>query len=307
MHELAQFVYRDNFLCGIIPEFSRIRKLVLGDFKLVGKLKNLERKFLLIEWTSEMEVAFIELKEALKKTLVSSLGYYKQNENIYIFADASDKYWSLYLCQTPDDVEIENPLKARYSVIALNNGSFGGSQLNCHISSKELYPMVLFTDHRNLVGIIEPKEVKTKAYASRLGRWSVDFMSIGLKVFHLDGDKNIPADCLSRWMNPDYIEESEEEKYISRISKILSINSSWDEAKYWKNVDSYHISMRHPVHDAKPPASNWQVMDDLFVFKYQKKDIPSLTEVLKENEKIVLTRSLIPFLIMGQENSNGII
>eukprot|EP00924_Labyrinthula_sp_SR-Ha-C_P001796 snap_masked-scaffold_64-processed-gene-0.69-mRNA-1 protein AED:1.00 eAED:1.00 QI:0/-1/0/0/-1/1/1/0/106 len=51
--------------------------------------------------------------------------------------------------------------------------------------------------------------------------------------------------------------------------------------------------MRHPVHDAKPPASNWQVMDDLFVFKYQKRDIPSLIEVLKENEKIVLTRSLI--------------
>eukprot|EP00924_Labyrinthula_sp_SR-Ha-C_P014499 snap_masked-scaffold_94-processed-gene-0.7-mRNA-1 protein AED:1.00 eAED:1.00 QI:0/-1/0/0/-1/1/1/0/82 len=82
-------------------------------------------------------------------------------------------------------------------------------------------------------------------------------MSIRLKVFHLDGEKNIPVDCLSRWMNPDYIEESEEEKYIYRINKILSINSSWDEAEYWKNVDSYHISMRHPVYDAKPPTSNW--------------------------------------------------
>eukprot|EP00924_Labyrinthula_sp_SR-Ha-C_P012200 maker-scaffold_10-snap-gene-0.19-mRNA-1 protein AED:0.36 eAED:0.37 QI:0/0/0/1/1/1/2/0/222 len=130
IYELAQFVYTVNFLCGIIPEFSRIRKLVLGDFKLVGKLKNLERKRLLIEWTSEMEVDFIELKEALKKALVSSLCYYNQNENIYIFADASDKYWSLYLCQTPDDVEIEIPLKARYRVIALYSGSFGGSHLN---------------------------------------------------------------------------------------------------------------------------------------------------------------------------------
>eukprot|EP00924_Labyrinthula_sp_SR-Ha-C_P012202 snap_masked-scaffold_10-processed-gene-0.51-mRNA-1 protein AED:0.51 eAED:0.51 QI:0/-1/0/1/-1/1/1/0/107 len=90
---------------------------------------------------------------------------------------------------------------------------------------------VLFTDHRNLAGIIEPKEVKTKPYASRLERWSVDFMSIGLKVFHLDEDRNIPADCLSCWMNPYYIEESEEEKCVSRISKILSINSSWDEAE----------------------------------------------------------------------------
>eukprot|EP00924_Labyrinthula_sp_SR-Ha-C_P012698 snap_masked-scaffold_67-processed-gene-0.52-mRNA-1 protein AED:0.29 eAED:0.30 QI:0/-1/0/1/-1/1/1/0/119 len=102
---------------------------------------------------------------------------------------------------------------------------------------------VLFTVHCNLVGIIEPKEVKTKAYASRLGRWSVDFMSVGLKVFHLDGDKNIPADYLSRWMNPDYIKESEEERYSSRINKIISINSSWDEADYWENIDSHHNSM----------------------------------------------------------------
>eukprot|EP00924_Labyrinthula_sp_SR-Ha-C_P004928 maker-scaffold_1-snap-gene-16.21-mRNA-1 protein AED:0.73 eAED:0.94 QI:0/0/0/1/0/0/2/0/79 len=57
---------------------------------------------------------------------------------------------------------------------------------------------VLFADHRNLVGILSPKNIKIKAYASRIGRWSIDFSRINLKVYHLDGAKNIPVDCLSR-------------------------------------------------------------------------------------------------------------
>eukprot|EP00924_Labyrinthula_sp_SR-Ha-C_P001949 snap_masked-scaffold_30-processed-gene-2.9-mRNA-1 protein AED:1.00 eAED:1.00 QI:0/0/0/0/1/1/2/0/69 len=69
MHELTQFVYAANFLCSIILEFSRIRKLVL-----VGKIKYLERMRLVIDWTTEKKRAFDELKEFLERNLVNYLG-----------------------------------------------------------------------------------------------------------------------------------------------------------------------------------------------------------------------------------------
>eukprot|EP00924_Labyrinthula_sp_SR-Ha-C_P001804 maker-scaffold_128-snap-gene-0.10-mRNA-1 protein AED:0.20 eAED:0.27 QI:0/0/0/1/0/0/3/0/372 len=90
LYELAQFVYTANFLCSIIPQFSRIRKAVIGKFKITGRLKNLERKKILLDWSPELTSAFEELIKVLKQSLKNTLGYYNFKEDLYIFADASD-------------------------------------------------------------------------------------------------------------------------------------------------------------------------------------------------------------------------
>eukprot|EP00924_Labyrinthula_sp_SR-Ha-C_P004884 snap_masked-scaffold_1-processed-gene-15.23-mRNA-1 protein AED:0.47 eAED:0.47 QI:0/-1/0/1/-1/1/1/0/1610 len=311
LHELAQFIYTANFLCSIIPQFSRIRKAVIGKFKITGRLKNLERKKILLDWSPELTTAFDELIKVLKRSLQSTLGYYNYKEDLYIFSDASDCHWGLYITQISEKVDFEEPLATKFRIIAMSSGSFVGSQINWHISSKELYPAVIalkkypyyllfnahrkifFTDHRNLVRIISPKDVKIKAYAARIGRWAADFMRINLEVYHLEGYKNVPADILSRWLNPNYSEANDEGK----IKYLKAVVYDKDETEYWKRVDEYHVSHRHPSNN-KPVAGNWPIMDELFVLEMQKRDKKDLKEVLKQNGKIVLTENLIASAIL---------
>eukprot|EP00924_Labyrinthula_sp_SR-Ha-C_P002314 maker-scaffold_16-snap-gene-0.37-mRNA-1 protein AED:0.19 eAED:0.29 QI:0/0/0/1/0/0/2/0/585 len=298
VHELAQFIYTANFLCSVIPGFAKIRKLVTGNYNLSGKLKNLERKKLKLSWSDELKISFSMLIEALKKALQTTLGHYHHKEGVYIFSDASDLYWSLYITQCAAPVNYLHPFQNQFRVIALKSGVFKGSSLDWHISSKELFPMVvalqkfpyfllfndsecvLFTDHRNLVGVLAPKNIKIKAYASRIGRWAVDFSRVNLKVYHLDGAKNIPADCLSRWLNPE-----------RDGTKLLTLNNA-DEG-YWRRVDTYHVSNKHPS-KAAPAAASWGVMDEYFVLMMQQRDIEGLTEVRRKQGKVVLTISLLP-------------
>eukprot|EP00924_Labyrinthula_sp_SR-Ha-C_P001803 snap_masked-scaffold_128-processed-gene-0.5-mRNA-1 protein AED:0.82 eAED:0.82 QI:0/-1/0/1/-1/1/1/0/242 len=206
---------------------------------------------------------------------------------------------------------MEEPLASSFRVIAMSSGSFTGSQISWHISSKELYPAVmalkkypyyllfnghrkiLFTDHRNQVGILAPKDVKIKAYATRIGRWAADFMHINLQVYHLEGYKNVPADILSCWLNPNY-NESEEKEQLKCLKAVIHDK---EEAEYWERVDEYHVLHRHPAQN-RPVAGNWPIMDELFVLEMQRRDKKDLREVLKQNGKVVLTKSLFATAIV---------
>eukprot|EP00924_Labyrinthula_sp_SR-Ha-C_P007313 augustus_masked-scaffold_8-processed-gene-14.99-mRNA-1 protein AED:1.00 eAED:1.00 QI:0/0/0/0/1/1/5/0/886 len=165
-HELAQFIYTANFLCSILPGFSRLRHIITKKCNIAGKIKTLERKMIKITWSSEMRNAFEELKEELKKSLKRTLGYYNHLIPTYIFCDASDLYWSHIIAQTEEEVNTADPYSSQYKVIAMKSGTFKGSSL-------------------------------------KLGRWAADFMKMNLQVFHLPGYRNIPPDIISRWMNPD--------------------------------------------------------------------------------------------------------
>eukprot|EP00924_Labyrinthula_sp_SR-Ha-C_P016187 snap_masked-scaffold_4-processed-gene-21.51-mRNA-1 protein AED:1.00 eAED:1.00 QI:0/-1/0/0/-1/1/1/0/2106 len=310
LHELAQFIYTANFLCSVIPGFAKIRKLVTGNYNITGKLKVLERKRIPLIWNDELESSFSLLKDALKKSLQTTLAHYDHNKNIFIFCDASEEFWSLFLAQTDDKVDYEDPLKSKYKIVALTSGVFRNSSFNWHISCKELYPVVaglkkypylllfnaaetiLFTDHKNLVGVLMPGNVKIKAYASRLGRWSIDFMKIGLKVYHMEGAKNVPADCLSRWLNPLNNEGKMLTFSQDDLFNLYEFNKI-DKESYWKEVDTYHVSRRHPSLNA-PVAASWGEMDQVFIFKMQQRDFPNIKEVMKKDGKIVLTQSLLP-------------
>eukprot|EP00924_Labyrinthula_sp_SR-Ha-C_P007362 maker-scaffold_24-snap-gene-0.13-mRNA-1 protein AED:0.39 eAED:0.40 QI:0/0/0/0.5/1/1/2/0/835 len=305
VHELAQFIYTANFLCSILPGFSKLRHRITKNCSIAEKIKTLERKKLLIKWTDEMREAFEQLKEVLRKSLHRTLGHYNHLEPTYIFCDASDFYWSLILAQTKEEVNTENPYASNFRIISMTSGTFKGLSFDWHISSKELFPVVvalkkfpyyllynfretiLFTDHRNLVGILSPKQVSIKAYAARLGCWAADFMTMNLKVYHLPGYRNIPPDIISPWMNPGATgKEQIPVKIVTRA-----------EEEYWKLVDSFHVSGRHPSKN-RSPAASWGVMDELFVLKIQQLENVNLKEVWRERGKIVLSRHLIPYAIV---------
>eukprot|EP00924_Labyrinthula_sp_SR-Ha-C_P000147 snap_masked-scaffold_39-processed-gene-2.4-mRNA-1 protein AED:0.28 eAED:0.37 QI:0/0/0/1/1/1/2/0/208 len=65
--------------------FSKLRHRITKNCRIVGKIKTLERKKLLIKWTEEMKEAFEQLKEVLRKSLHRTLGHCNHLEPTYIF------------------------------------------------------------------------------------------------------------------------------------------------------------------------------------------------------------------------------
>eukprot|EP00924_Labyrinthula_sp_SR-Ha-C_P003155 augustus_masked-scaffold_15-processed-gene-0.43-mRNA-1 protein AED:1.00 eAED:1.00 QI:0/0/0/0/1/1/2/0/2053 len=314
LYELAQLIYTANFISATIPGFSKIRKLLLGSHKITGKVKNLERKRIPIEWSEEMEKTYEEMMQALKDSMSYSLGFYDPKEDVYLFTDASERFYSLYISQTSEKVDRLNPFLSNFRVIAMSSGSFVGSALNWHISCKELFPVlmaikkipyylkynakekVLFTDHKNLVQILNPKEAKLKSHTSRLNRWAMEFMELNLVACRLDGYQNIPADCLSRWLNPKYHKNETDLEIICRaIARVEDRNTELD---FWRVIDMLHVSPRHPA-SLNLADVGWEMIDEALLFDLQKRDLGSnLEELKRKKEKIFVTKSMIPVLIL---------
>eukprot|EP00924_Labyrinthula_sp_SR-Ha-C_P008557 augustus_masked-scaffold_32-processed-gene-3.36-mRNA-1 protein AED:1.00 eAED:1.00 QI:0/-1/0/0/-1/1/1/0/1737 len=312
LHELAQLIYTAKFISPTIPGFSRMRKIVLGSHKIGGKMRNLEKKKLKIIWDEEMEMAYTEMIEAIKRSMECSIGYYDPEQNIYLFTDASEFFYSLFITQSAEAVDVYDPFKSNFRVIAINSGGFTGSQIKWHISCKELFPVlmaikkyhfylrfnakekILFTDHKNVVNIINPIEVKLKSHGSILSRWALDFMEINLQAYHLEGYKNIPADCLSRWLNPKYHDEVEE-VIIQRA--IFNSEDQDDEIEFWRVIDEMNVSPRHPG-SLDLAGKGWEIIDDKLILMFQKRDIPELEVVKKMEGRMYVTKSILPLVIM---------
>eukprot|EP00924_Labyrinthula_sp_SR-Ha-C_P016795 snap_masked-scaffold_6-processed-gene-14.43-mRNA-1 protein AED:1.00 eAED:1.00 QI:0/0/0/0/1/1/2/0/102 len=99
-----------------------IRKAVIGKFEITGRLKNLEKKRILLDWSPELTSDFEELIKVLKQSLKTKLGYYNFKEGLYIFADASDLHWGLYIAQTSEAVDMKEPLASGFRVITMSSG-----------------------------------------------------------------------------------------------------------------------------------------------------------------------------------------
>ena len=105
----------------------------------------------------------------------------------------------------------------RHSPILMMSGSFKGSSLKWHIKEKEAYPIMvaldkardllknqdgfsLFSDHKNLVWILDPEGRQVVKHADdRLSRWALSLMCYRFSVEHIPGESNVVADMLSRW------------------------------------------------------------------------------------------------------------
>ena len=123
-------------------------------------------------WTPICQKSFDEMKSILQKRL--RLGYFNKDNDLYIFADASDIGYGVLLTQTNIEERKFPLLERKHVPIGCLSGLFKGSEKNWDISSRELYPFLialnkfhhylhrkipfnLITDNRNLSHIIKPK------------------------------------------------------------------------------------------------------------------------------------------------------
>ena len=167
-------------------------------------------------WKPVHSQAFERLKTALQKHCTM----YAPNDewDRHILVDASDYSWAMTVTQT-EPSQRAKPIEDRdHQILHLMSGKFSGHSKNWHISEKEAYgifravkdanwlmhgkrPILIHTDHRNLVKIFNPyfyDENTKKSTADRLLRWSLVLLGCNYQIEHIDGKRNVLADYLSR-------------------------------------------------------------------------------------------------------------
>ncbi len=219
-HQLAQIIFLVNWLSPAIPGIAEFREVLAEDINLEGKkLKELERRNEKIEWTPEKDIAFQKILELVYNSSKRFLELYQPDKALCLFTDASEGAWSLAVMQADYETITQNVQTLEPKPMMFLSGKFTVGQKKWHISAKELYPIiyafkridfmlrghpnpvVVYTDHRNLVTVLNPKLVAKPAYLDRLARWALLLQQIDLIVYHVPGEANFLADLLSRWGN----------------------------------------------------------------------------------------------------------
>lgn len=115
---------------------------------------------------------------------------------------------------------LADPTKDSFVPIAFLSGKFVNSQTKWPIIQKEIYPIIkafkrfdyllqnhlpgiiIRTDHRNILFVLQPSKATSKNALGRIYRWALLLQSCNITVQHIPGVENVLADLLSRW---DYV------------------------------------------------------------------------------------------------------
>ena len=230
-YELAQALYLINWLSPCVPKLAELRDVFSPVVKLQTTMKQLKKDNETIIWTPTLDKGWKDLLDALETSSKKFLSFYDPELPLCLFADASGLYWGLMLSQCtncdPANKDDVTPVpKQQHRPIFFLSGKFASTQLNWHISQKELYPIIfsfkrlpymmfghprritVFTDHKNLEHILNPEWSPKTAYIDRLIRWGLMLQNADICVRHVNGDDNFVADILSRWGNQFHDDKS---------------------------------------------------------------------------------------------------
>jgi hypothetical protein len=154
-------------------------------------LLNKVNKFI---WTSKQQVAFETLKTLFDKRL--RLYPLQTSGELELYTDASDVACGAVLTQDTKPIEFFSrtmtPVECRYSTFERETLAMVASILhyrNILIGT----PFILWTDHKPLQSwLLKPP--KTERHA----RWLVKLQDFDFTIKHIDGEKNVLADLMSR-------------------------------------------------------------------------------------------------------------
>ena len=187
---------------------------VYGMKKLMLPIKQLLRKNVKYEWLEKHQKAFNSIQNCIQKTEI--LHHPDFNEPFYLFTDASDKLYSGVLLQKRND---------KYVTVDMFSRMFNDNQSKWHITTKELHALVqsiekwrnylwtnkfvIHTDARNLSHLFRRTNAK-KSNNTMHYQWVVLLNEFDFDVMHIRGIDNKIADYLSRYVNPEQLENFQE-------------------------------------------------------------------------------------------------
>eukprot|EP00924_Labyrinthula_sp_SR-Ha-C_P013283 snap_masked-scaffold_45-processed-gene-1.3-mRNA-1 protein AED:0.73 eAED:0.74 QI:0/0/0/1/1/1/2/0/758 len=283
-------------------------------------MKELKKMNLSLEWNPELELRWEELLKELNDASKRNMAQYSKDMSLCIFMDASISFWAFILtsCENANPAEegydktIDEQIHAPLFFLS---GKFQGPQLGWHISAKELYSLVhvfkrfpylilgqdkrltVYTDHKNLVYILHPEWNPKTAYLDRLYRWSLLFQQVDMTIRHVPGNKNVLADLISRWGNPDYLPNKNQTDTVEESA--LGLAALAEGAFSEKKLDKGRISFLNPFY-----THSWDKVNYSEVREAQKKagiirDTESNEVDLKyEGDKLIILEPLVARLIL---------
>ncbi len=253
--ELQQFMCACNWMRASIPRYNELvhelSKLLEVCMSKCGsrkktKLDKVELKDL--GWTKVHEEAIAGLKKALVDMI--PMAHPNDESDVCVYTDASQDHWGAIITQVKPGA-LSKPLEDQeHEPLAFLSGSFKGSSSRWPIVEKEAFAIVetckrmeylllrergfhLFTDHRNLKYIFDPKSVNgniARYQADKLQRWSMVLQMFRYQIEHISGESNVWGDLLSRWGAKKDIQELKSVKRlvaIDRISPLQEEDFKW--------------------------------------------------------------------------------
>jgi hypothetical protein len=180
-----------------------------------------------VGWTKEHTTAFTNLKRKLADSCIEN-AFIKPNAKICIFTDASNRFHASMITQVAaeDWNEIKDVSELKHTPVACSSGEFKGSQYRWRMIEKEAYPLILaleeweyilltpsgihvYGDHKNLITLYHPERISpplTAGAEHRVTNWLHLLSKYKVNILkHIAGEKNLWTDLLSRWANPNFV------------------------------------------------------------------------------------------------------
>jgi hypothetical protein len=221
--ELQQLLMGANWMREMLPEFAKVTRVLRNRLNecLEGTKRNKGAaagvKLMGEKWGEEEEQAWRQMKEMIKNAV--EVSHLRKDYEMCLFTDASDECWGAILTQIREEDLGREWTEQRHEPLGFLSGEFKGSQKRWSVCDKEAFPIYnvtrkwehmlfrekgfrVFTDHRNLQYIFDPKSRSTnvtKSGAERLERWAMALRAHNYVIEHIKGTDNVWADLLSRW------------------------------------------------------------------------------------------------------------
>ena len=197
-------------------------RIFIANFATIAEpLYKLLRKNVPFNWTQEQTNAVNELKRNLESRPVVQFPDYTQK--FYIFSDASNVGIGAVLMQKVD---------GKLHPIAYASKSLNDAQRNYSVTKREalslvfalesfrniilLYPIVVYTDHRPLLGALR-KPTKDQC----LQRWALLIQEYDIELLYIKGTENTLADLLSRLPEDNTDKRDFSQEFDDKLAKKL--------------------------------------------------------------------------------------
>lgn len=246
--ELQQFVCAMNWLRGhfvdYAPVIAPLESFLQKIYRLAGGCRKSRLKSVSLMksgWNTDMNNAWEAVKKLIEQEV--TLAFAREHWVVSVFTDASDGHWGAICTQIPREDEALPVHKQRHELLAVLSYPFHGAQLRWAIVEKEAYALVatcmrleylllreggfkLYTDHRNLSFIFgkgKADGVLRKHTAAKLQRWSLILRAFQYEIVYLEGEQNVWADLLSRFVPETQLEEKLRVDDIPAIRRALLV------------------------------------------------------------------------------------
>lgn len=220
---LSQFTYCARWMALTIPEFTKrsapLTELIERAYAKSGKLTTRSIKGMQLcslAWGPNHADAFKDVQSRLLSA--TKLAYPNSSKTLCLHTDDSDRYWSAVLTHI-ERAQLQLPTeKQRHEPLAFLGSEFKKAHITWTTDEKEAFAIFqafkkldnlflngqdtrIFTDHRNFLFVFSPLEVEPslgKHIISKVLRWAIYLSNFDYVIEHIDGERNVFADILTR-------------------------------------------------------------------------------------------------------------